>query len=116
MCIQRLIYFNIDSKILLDLINILDKGSKFIPCLHFNHFHIFTNLLNQFDSSLSTFNKYLYFNNKSNNNNVNSNNNEISLDVSIGADDSFHLNQCDPIKCFLSKTRSKVDPKKFFYE
>jgi hypothetical protein len=65
--------FNIDSKILFDLIKILDKGSKYIPCLLFNHFHIFTNLLNQFDSSLSSFNKYLYFNKKSNNNNSNSN-------------------------------------------
>lgn len=102
--------FNINSNILYDLINILDKGSKFIPCLHFNHFHIFSNLLHNFDSSLASFNKYLYFN-KSNNINNDSN---ISLDVSIEADQSNYLRQCDPIKCFLNKTKSTVDPNKIF--
>ena len=66
---------------------------------------MFSFSINLSDSPLSSFNKYLYFNKKSNNNNSNSKDRGVSLDVSIDAEDSFHLNQCDPIKCFLNKTR-----------
>ncbi len=44
-----------DINLIKDIININDKGSKFIPCMHFNNFLIFKNLLNNFDSSLSLF-------------------------------------------------------------
>jgi hypothetical protein len=43
------------------IISLLDRGSKFVPCLHFNHFHIFKNLLINFENYLPDFNKFLFF-------------------------------------------------------
>ena len=55
---------NNSNSLINDIIKINDKGSKFIPCFHFNHFHIFKNLLCNFDSSLSLFNRnYIYHKN-----------------------------------------------------
>ena len=89
-----------DINLIKDIININDKGSKFIPCMHFNHFHIFKNLLNNFDSSLSLFNRnYIY--NKS----------------SLPPSESFNLNissnniysECNTLKCFYNQVKPSRD-------
>ena len=43
--------------ILIDLIN---KGKKFISCFHLSHFHFFKNLLNNFESNLPALNKSIF--------------------------------------------------------
>ena len=44
---------------LLSLISIIDKGFKFIPCLHINIFHIFMHLLSNINSETIHFNRQI---------------------------------------------------------
>lgn len=48
--------FNLLNIHFLNIISILDKGFKFIPCFHFNIYSIFINLLKNFENNLSSFN------------------------------------------------------------
>ena len=92
---------NIDENLVKNIININDKGSKFIPCLHFNHFHIFKNLLNNFDSALPLFNRNYIFHINSLPS-VDYSNDNISLNISNNL-----FSECDSLKCFLQKIKYK---------
>ena len=87
-----------------DIININDKGSKFIPCIHFNHFHIFKNLLNNFDSSLPLFNRNYTFH-KDSLPSVYSSNDNITLNISNNI-----FSECNSLKCFFEKMKTKHNP------
>ena len=42
----------------------MDRGSKFIPCIHYNNFSIFNFILNNFDINFNTFNSRIMLNHK----------------------------------------------------
>jgi hypothetical protein len=79
--------------IFFDIINILDKGFKFVPCFHFNLYHIFFSLLKDFESNLPTFNYKLFLTKK---NLLNKDQNiEVSsqLDPCMDSNCSFYKNK-----------------------
>jgi len=90
---------NFDVNFIMDIININDKGSKFIPCMHFTHFHIFKNLLYNFDSSLSLFNRNYLFNKNSQPYLDTSPN--ITLDIL----DNNIYSECNSLKCFYNQAK-----------
>ncbi len=93
---------NFDDNFIIDIININDKGSKFIPCMHFNHFHIFKNLLYNFYSSLSLFNRNYLFNKNSQPYLDTSPN--ITLDIL----DNNIYSECYSLKCFFNTSVNVV--------
>ena len=50
-----------DIKYINTIINILDRGFKFIPCFHFNNFHIFKNLVLSIEKEMFNFNRQIFF-------------------------------------------------------
>ena len=125
---------NYNSSFVLNIIKILDKGSKFVPCQHFNHFYIFKNLLNNFDSYTPYFNQFIFFkkkayersllynnthNHNSNLSNVTSNNpNEINVNLSsnISSESFSDSPGCNYLDCFFEKVKKSNDPLKKFLE
>ena len=111
-----------------NIIKILDKGSKFVPCLHFNHYHIFKNLLNNFDNYIPYFNQFVFFKKKSfersllyNNSlnslstisTVNSNLNSefnVNLISSSSSETSSDSPLCTSLDCFFEKVKKPLDP------
>ena len=52
---------NYDKFYISTIIKILDRGFKFIPCFHFNNFHIFKNLILSIEKEMFNFNRQIFF-------------------------------------------------------
>jgi len=61
--------FNIDSKYSSDFFNLLDYGLKFSLCFFKNRYYFFNYFINNIDSSLYNFNKFLFFSKRNLSNN-----------------------------------------------
>ena len=87
---------NYDKFYISTIIKILDRGFKFIPCFHFNNFHIFKNLILSIEKEMFNFNRQIFFKkialekSLSNNNDINVN--LEALDCSLNSD-------CDSLNC-----------------
>lgn len=71
------------------LFDILDMGSKFVPCQHINLQSIFYNLINDFDSQLPKLNRKIFFNKMNQNRNTPSNDNLTMNIVRFGFESRF---------------------------
>ena len=59
---QQVFINNLD---LFYLLSLLEKGSKFIPCKHFNEYSIFKFILQNFEKNFNNFNSIVYCKKKS---------------------------------------------------
>lgn len=73
----------------------MNKGPKFIPCSHFNKFHMFSELIYFFEKELLNLN-FKVFLNKS----KSRYNNEFP---------QVRFRNCDDLECFFKQTRNKID-------
>ena len=91
----------IESDYFLNLVKLLDRGSKFIPCIHFNEFDMFKFILENFDNNFNVFNSRLNMTQKkfSKSNLIDS----ISTNVSS----HFNLLKCFSEKCKILKNNFK---------
>ena len=92
-----------DSSFISNIINIIDNGFKFIPCIHLNNFHIFKNLLCDIEKEIVSFNKqyfikHIFSKNLSNNNNLSKTNNKHFC----SSQDKYICNSLD---CFFQKNK-----------
>ncbi len=98
--------------ILNDIIDILDKGSKFVPCLHFNQFHIFKDLLFNFDKFIPKFNQYLSFTkSKLEKSFLNSFQNSTSTsEIELNITSTSNSETCSSLDCFFKKVKKSPIP------
>ena len=89
----------INEVFLNNLILLLDKGSKFIPCTHFSSFQIFNFLLKNFDQNFNSFNSKIHLFKKNFGKKL-----EYAIDI-----DSSHFITCFSEKCkALKKNFDKI--------
>ena len=77
-----------------NIVSILDKGFRFIPCFHFSIYSIFVNLLKEFENNLSLFNSNFFLKKQS-----------------ASKKDTFNvtsrLDSCNDINCFYKNKHNK---------
>ena len=106
-------YSNLNSKFsenfLNDIISLLDRGNKFIPCYIANNFYFYSNIINIYNNFAEKINKHIFFSNKDieinkdflyligdNKNNVKLNNSKKSDIININ--DDFIEDLCKNLK------------------
>jgi hypothetical protein len=97
---------NYDLNYINKIIGILDRGFKFIPCFHFNNFHVFKSLILSIEKEMFNFNRQMFFKKISLEKEKNMSNQEnILLDLNIS--DCSSLEQCDSVECIFAKFDKK---------
>lgn len=101
---------NIDFSFIIEIINILNKGGKFVPSFNISFYDIFKNLLYFFDKEFCNFNKNLYLKKFCNFSLFNSNEtDELNLNNHFEVDS----NNLDCLDIFFKKCKFAKDPKNF---
>jgi hypothetical protein len=96
--------FNCDKNLLLNIVNILDLGFKFIPCPHFNTTDIIKSFLISFDKNINSINKSILLNK------VCKNKNSSTIEFINSMDNStLELPVCDSLDCVLPLLKSKLN-------
>jgi hypothetical protein len=86
------------------IINILDRGFKFIPCFHFNTCHIFKNLILSIEKEMFNFNRQVFFKKISLENSLLNNQ---SIQINLNASECSQDIACDSLDCVFSKFDKK---------
>ena len=88
-----------------NIISILDKGFKFVPCFHFNIYSIFINLLKNFEDNLSSFNFKLFLKKEL-----------LKTDKIVNIDSRVDL--CKDLNCFYKckHNKNKIDLEKIPFQ
>jgi hypothetical protein len=93
-----------DIKYINTIINVLDRGFKFIPCFHFNNFHIFKNLVLSIEKEMFNFNRQIFFKKVSLEKSIVS---DHSIQVTLDASECSQNTPCDSLDCIFSKFKKK---------
>ena len=86
----------------------MDKGGKFIPCIHLNTFSIFNFILSSFDQNFNSFNSRLNFFKKNIDKNKNFENYSDNLDISFHYSSDLLANfseKCKKSTCYFHKLK-----------
>jgi hypothetical protein len=108
------IYNSLSSKHVNILINLFNKGKKFIPCFHLNNYHFHKNLLNNFEIDLTALNKSFLFSKLYQKSNNNKNPQKIPLNPEVSDEIVQELNQTNSDDLDLSNINHDECIKKIF--
>jgi len=97
---------NYDLNYINKIIGILDRGFKFIPCFHFNNFHVFKSLILSIEKEMFNFNRQMFFK-KISLENEKKQSNQDSIIVDLNISDCSSLEPCDSVECIFSKFDKK---------
>ena len=87
------------------IINLLDRGFKFIPCFHFNNFHIFKSLILSIEKEMFNFNRQIFFKKVSLEKSII---NEENIRIDLNSSNCSSLDTpCDSLDCVFSKLNNK---------
>jgi hypothetical protein len=112
----------IENYYLNTIIKILNNGSKFVPCFHYNDYSIFRDLLYNFDTNFSIINRSILFNlNKSANKSKTKNTSQPPLDktpipiIQTQTNMSITYTQiCTDLNCFYEKIKEIKNPDSYY--
>ena len=101
---------NYDLQKINKIVETLDLGFKFVPCIHNNILDIFNSLLSNFDKNISKFNSSIFFaKNKILKNTIQTDNSVKNPDIDIDTE------SCLDFSC-ISKRLNSIKDKKFFLQ